>query len=219
MKRRDHVTLGRFIWQFSPVKDHPILRQAFMIGCVEPDTNVFTYLRGSMKYHNIRGHNKENAESHILRQLEKNEFKCIMNAWNCFALGATLHYLSDSFTYAHNNAFGDDLHEHRRYEWKLHYALDNYLNSDEISVMVMPDIKNAKDFWITSHGNYIQDRSGYEDYETDCRYIVNVCMAVFQYAFATAAVNAAVKAGSLKNERIMGLYENTDNNRLVFARD
>ena len=72
MKRRDHVTFGKFMWQFSPVKDNALLRQAFMIGCVEPDTNIATYMRGCFKHRNIKGHNKENAERHILKQLEKN---------------------------------------------------------------------------------------------------------------------------------------------------
>ena len=65
---------------------------------------------------------------------------------------------------------------------------------------------------MTSHRNYLEERSGADDYMTDCRYIVNVCMALFQYAFMTAAANS-------KKERIMGSYENTDNHRLVFTRD
>ena len=142
-----------------------------------------------------------------------------MNAWNCFALGATLHYLSDSFTFAHNEAFGENIQEHRRYEWGLHYVLEDYLRSDRASAIALPDFASAKDFWVTSHRNYLMERSGAEDYETDCRYIVNVCMAVFQYAFMTAAANAAASAGGLKKERILGAYENTDNNRLVLTRD
>lgn len=208
------------MWQFSPVRDNALLRQAFMIGCVEPDTNVATYFRGCLKYRNIKGHNKENAEKHILRQLENKRFNCIMNVWRCFALGATLHYLSDSFTFAHNGAFGENIQEHRRYEWGLHYVLEDYLRSPEASAIALPDIKNAGRFWMENHRNYLDERCGADDYMTDCRYIVGVCMAVFNYAFMTAAVSS--KVGSkvdLKKERIMGSYENTDNNRLVFARD
>ena len=91
--------------------------------------------------------------------------------------------------------------------------------SEKASDITLPDIKCAKDFWVTSHRNYLMERSGAEDFETDCRYIINVCMAVFNYAFMTAAANAAASAGALKKERILGAYENTDDNRLVFTRD
>ena len=114
--------------------------------------------------------------------------------------------------FAHNGAFGENIQEHRRYEWGLHYVLEDYLASDEASAIALPDIASAKDFWVTSHRNYLEERSGADDYMTDCRYIVNVCMALFQYAFMTAAANS-------KKERIMGSYENTDNHRLVFTRD
>lgn len=212
MKRRDHVTLGKYIWQLSPVRDDFFLRQAFMFGCTEPDTNVFTYFRGFFKCGSLQGHNKENAERHIMKLLEKSEYKCIMNVWNCFVLGAMLHYLADSFTFAHNAGFRGDIHEHRSYEWNLHYVLEDYLKNTDISGLLTADIKNGCDFWLENHQKYLSERKGADDCATDCRYIVKVCVMTFQYAFVTAGKN-------LRKERIMGLYENTDNHRLVPARN
>ncbi|HWS42188.1 MAG TPA: hypothetical protein VN421_03790, partial [Pseudoflavonifractor sp.] len=46
-------------------------QKAFILGCVEPDPNMFSYLKGFVKYQKLRGHNYNSSRSYTLCVLKK----------------------------------------------------------------------------------------------------------------------------------------------------
>ncbi len=61
MRSEDHLALGLYLLsrENSPqFRRHCI---AFLIGCIEPDYNQFSYMRGIVHHRKFRGHNAENS--------------------------------------------------------------------------------------------------------------------------------------------------------------
>lgn len=61
MKTIDHLRLEQYLIAHCGT---PRLRchcLAFLLGCVEPDYNMFSYLRGMRSFERFRGHNAENS--------------------------------------------------------------------------------------------------------------------------------------------------------------
>ena len=90
--------------------------QAFLIGCIEPDRNPVTYLKGSIRHQWLRGHNYRNARRFMRRISVRLENKDSWNLYDYYTLGKLIHYTTDAFTYAHNDTFPTALTEHREYE-------------------------------------------------------------------------------------------------------
>lgn len=85
METKDHKAVGIFLINQIMEKVERPLQWAFLWGCVEPDFNVFTYLKGSMYGEKFRGHNYENAYERVkyyVKKLEKEK----KEAWG-FAVG------------------------------------------------------------------------------------------------------------------------------------
>ena len=67
MKTEDHLALGCYLLAQENV---PQLRRhciAFLLGCIEPDYNRFSYLRGILHHRKFRGHNAENSFAFLMR--------------------------------------------------------------------------------------------------------------------------------------------------------
>ncbi len=77
-----------------------------------------------------------------------------------------LHYLADSFTFAHNRIFAGNLKEHRLYEKMLHTAFTEYLQ------MYCADHWDVDEF---CHQRYLADN---RSYQTDCRYILGSALVL-----------------------------------------
>ena len=71
MKTDDHLLLGKYLLNMKKIKLSPLKEKWFLIGCVEPDYNPFTYIRGSIKHKLLHGHNAPNCKKHIDRIVEK----------------------------------------------------------------------------------------------------------------------------------------------------
>ena len=74
MRGKSHTELGNYlIRQYMPdIPSH--YKSAFLLGCVQPDRNPATYLKGSLRYQWLRGHNYLNARRFMTRlslRLEK----------------------------------------------------------------------------------------------------------------------------------------------------
>lgn len=98
-------------------------RVAFAFGCVKPDFDIFSYLRG-LKRKPFYGHNWNNAHGYIMRLSRKAEKKAL----GSFGFGLLVHYLCDAFTFVHNDGFSGGLKAHAVYERLLHTSL---LESDK----------------------------------------------------------------------------------------
>ena len=99
MKTADHLLLGQYLVERCGTPHLRCHRRAFLLGCVEPDYNVFSYLRGMRYYEKFRGHNAETM----------------------------IHYAADAFTAPHNNFWTGTLSEHCAYEAALHQKFERML--------------------------------------------------------------------------------------------
>lgn len=130
MRGKSHRYLGQYLAQhyMEDIPKHHV--RAFLLGCIEPDRNPVTYLKGSFRHQWLRGHNYRNARRfmrHISWRLEKKEK---LNLFDFYTLGKLIHYTADAFTYAHNDTFSTDLGDHREYEAELQTHFLSCLQED-----------------------------------------------------------------------------------------
>ena len=167
MKKKDHLLLGRFLLAKKEAPSGSIKRRLFLFGCVEPDINPFTYMRGSVRHQFLQGHNEENAREHFQKVLEKLNRSGVRTPWQWFTLGTLIHYAADSFTFPHNKSlFPGSLADHVAYELQLHALFPQYLSA----------MAGSWGFLTVHHQSLEALRKRYL-YEagsagTDCRYIL-----------------------------------------------
>ena len=185
MKRESHRILGNYLME--QMKGLPAYRyqKAFLFGCTQPDSNPFTYLKGSRRAQRLRGHNYRNAERCMSRMARLLEAREQWRMLDYYRLGKLIHYPSDAFTYAHNETFDKSIHEHRLYEmqlqriFKITLALsrraENEMNREEESAMEA--IRAA-------HERYME---GMRSLQTDVQYILGMTHQVFSTLIPEAA--------------------------------
>lgn len=166
MRTKDHDLLGHYLLKRYTADLDPLCRGLFLLGCIEPDWNPITYARGSVKYRFLRGHNAENAQKHLVHAIRTLLESGVETPLQWFRLGAALHYLADSFTFAHNRIFAGNLQEHRLYERRLHTVFVEYLQSPFEESLPMEE---------DTHKQYLLER---RSYQTDCRYILGTALAL-----------------------------------------
>lgn len=170
---KSHIRLGQYLLvKYMP--DLPVhYRKAFLIGCIEPDRNPATYVKGSIRHQWLRGHNYHNAKRFMSRISRRLERKKRLKLFDYYTLGKLIHYTADSFTFVHNDVFSDTLSGHRKYEAKLQRHFINYLcTAPSIPVGNSHSIMDA----ITEyHKQYsIEDPA----IDLDCRYALRACCCV-----------------------------------------
>lgn len=87
-------------------------RKAFLLGCIEPDFNIFSYLRGMRRYKKFHGHNAENSFMFLMHCADVFDENAPRSAWDYFRLGTAIHYIADAFTASHNGFWTGSLLEH-----------------------------------------------------------------------------------------------------------
>lgn len=120
MYKKSHHVLGKHLANiyFPQLPDRYC--RAFVTGCVQPDKNPTTYLKGSLRRKWLSGHNFTNSRRYMRRLICRLGRKGRWHLWDYYTLGKLLHYTADAFTGAHNPQFRGNLTEHRAYEKKLH---------------------------------------------------------------------------------------------------
>lgn len=116
---------------------------AFLLGCIEPDKNPTTYLKGSVRSQWLRGHNWGNSQKYIKRISRRLEQKQLFKLLDFYNLGKLIHYTADAFTYAHNRHFLNNLRAHREYESKLDGYLGHYLSELSDAPVTSDDVITA----------------------------------------------------------------------------
>lgn len=173
MKAASHRFLGEYLLsQYMPELPRHCA-QAFLMGCVEPDRNPATYLKGSIRSQWLRGHNWDNAYRYMSRVSARLERKEQRRVWDYYALGKLIHYIADGFTYVHNARFENGLRDHRSYERMLQAYFLQYLN-------VCPEAgparyRSAMEAVNAYHREYVRDPISVH---TDASYTVTVCGTV-----------------------------------------
>lgn len=130
MRGKSHQCLGQYLLGQYMRDISVIHKNAFLIGCVEPDRNPATYLKGSLRCQWLRGHNYRNARRFMRSISRRLERKVQWNAYDYYTLGKLIHYTTDAFTYPHNDTFPTGLSDHREYEMNLQEHFLPYLRKN-----------------------------------------------------------------------------------------
>ena len=130
MRGKSHRSLGNYLAERYLSNRSKLCVRAFLIGCVEPDWNYTTYLKGSFRAQWLRGHNFENASPFMQRLSARLERKEKLRLWDYYAAGKLIHYTVDAFTYVHNSVFQEPLKIHREFEAELQTYFLQYLSTD-----------------------------------------------------------------------------------------
>lgn len=119
MTSKSHYYFGLYLLSTELYCAASTERTAFLCGCVEPDFNPGTYLKGTLHGQKLRGHNFQNMMPYIHRLFEKIQCAEPSGILYFYRFGKLTHYLTDAFTYPHNSVFCGSLKDHRRYEAEL----------------------------------------------------------------------------------------------------
>ncbi len=165
MNRHSHIYIGQRVLLTHFPGATVSQKNAFMLGCVYPDRNPFTYLKGSIHHRMLRGHNWSNASKLIRRLCHRVEGRQELDIYTAYCLGLLLHYCCDAFTYAHNQSFRQNLKQHRSYEAHLHRQL---MRGDFPEA---PSSMPARDLWQEISLLHSQYRKEPCTAATDSRYI------------------------------------------------
>lgn len=173
MRGRSHRSLGEYLVREYMSSTPKRYTSAFLFGCVEPDRNPATYLKGSIRAQWLRGHNWGNTQRFMHRLSKRLEKRAQWSLWDYYSMGKLIHYITDSFTSAHNTYFDSALTAHRSYEVQLQDYFLCFL-SQEIC-QPKPDSRPVMDTVRDYHHKYSRKPI---NIHTDSRYAILVCSIV-----------------------------------------
>lgn len=173
MRGKSHRFLGRYLAETYMSGTRRPRVDAFLFGCIEPDWNPVTYLKGSIRSQWLRGHNYGNARRYMQRISRRLENRAHLNLWDYYTLGKLIHYTTDAFTYAHNPEFTSSLGDHREYEAALQNHFLPYLESSP--QVKTQDACSIMDAIRSCHREYIRQDI---DIRNDSKYALQACCCV-----------------------------------------
>lgn len=166
MNFKDHRLLSHYLLDNAlPALDASRAR-AFVVGCLYPDRNYLTYLRG----HTFRG-----KKRFTRRALKRLSHARRWGLYRWFRFGVLVHYLTDAFTFAHSPLFDGSLAAHVSYETHLHAYFPQFLygyaqTKEKPCPSLFPQIFSQ----LSSHQEaYLL---GEPSLQKDCRCIVDACL-------------------------------------------
>lgn len=178
MRGKSHLRIAEYLVEhYLPNVSKPC-QTAFRIGCIEPDRNPATYLKGSIRCQWLRGHNYLNAQRFMYSIASRLEGKEKLNLFDYYTLGKLVHYTADAFTFAHNNTFPVQLKEHKQYEDALQ---EHFLRFMERNPQVeVPIARTIMEAICSYHEEYERSES---NIHTDSRFALNACCCVLAILF------------------------------------
>lgn len=159
MRRNSHVQLGNFLARSCMDGVPKSCVYAFRFGCIEPDMNPATYLKGSCHIQRLRGHNFNNCEKYMRRVSDRLEKRGVNGVFSFYRLGRLVHYITDGFTFAHNANFPGSLREHSAYEHGLHEFFPEYLSRCGESMLSLREQGSAFAVIEREHRKYMHQPS------------------------------------------------------------
>jgi hypothetical protein len=154
LKTKSHLLLGKYIVRGIGSGARRAQRWAFMFGCVEPDYNYLTYLRGSLSNRMFSGHTIESTANYISAAILRLESRVHFRYRDYYRLGKLIHYVVDAFTYAHNHNFPGSLPDHRNYEMELKEKFADYLKKRRANIV--PTGKPLYEALMDEHDRYMK---------------------------------------------------------------
>jgi len=167
MKAKDHIQIGRILAKTYSLRCRH--RSAFVLGNILPDINVFSYLTPYRKNY-LRGHSYTFKRKKMERHMESPRTHSV-----CWWLrtGILCHYLTDSFTGAHDETRRMSLACHRAYEFRLH---ERFLQEQK-KLQILPG-RNLEALSGTVAEMRREYRRAGESIDTDCRMILDAVRGV-----------------------------------------
>lgn len=186
LKTHSHKQLASYLVE-QYISDAPRRYvRAFKLGCIEPDKNYLTYVKGSIKHQWLRGHNWGNTERYMTRISRKLENKDRFFLLDFYKLGKLIHYIADAFTFPHNPYFDTNLKTHRSYECKLEsylpWQISKYVHDSADYDMSLMDIIRCY------HNEYVQKP---KSVHTDASFSIIVCSTILDLLFIKENLNVA----------------------------
>lgn len=179
MRGKSHICLGNYLLRRYLPDLSPVKSKAFLLGCIEPDRNPVTYLKGSFRCQWLRGHNFGNARRFMERLSVRLEQKTDLNLFDYYTLGKLIHYTADAFTLAHNDTFPEKLSRHRDYENRLQEYFLSYIHADPY--VDVPYAKTIMEGIYIHHREYTRNSAGIH---TDSRFALQACCCVLAVLMA-----------------------------------
>lgn len=198
MQTKDHLYIGKYVADIeNQLKSSH--RTAFIVGCIEPDINFISYLKGSFTKKPLGGHSYESARKYMLRTIQALSSKNKWNTIDFFCFGRVIHYVIDSFTYPHNCVFTGSIREHSHFEADLHKKVIDYINSDNSDPVNTISLNGFSAFLTTFHDRYIEDCGSLE---TDCYFISYLSKIIVRLLPQKEAFTMPVTASRVKASRV-----------------
>jgi len=183
MRGKSHRYLGQYLIQHYMSEMPRLHQKAFLVGCVEPDRNPTTYLKGSIRCQWLRGHNYRNARRFMRSISWRLENKQHLNVYDYYTLGKLIHYITDAFTYAHNDTFSTNLVDHRTYEVALQEHFLRYIEEDP---QVNPKI--ARSIMEAIYSYHREYESLESNIHIDSRFALAACCCVLAVLFPKSII-------------------------------
>lgn len=177
MTSKDHRILGEFLAQQMIKNTSLLATRLFVTGCVFPDHNPLTYLRGLCMGHPLKTHFLFLSKPEILRLCNKLENRDKLYLWDYYTLGALTHYAADAFTFPHNEHYTGNMVEHAQYEHvTLHKIFEQYL-LNEFSMEENDQNGNGslETVFTELHDSYMKTEPSPL---CDARYICRICTVI-----------------------------------------
>lgn len=127
MQKRTHTLLARTLLRSEMGFSARRFELAFLFGSFQPDVNPFSYLKGSLHYNKLKGHNYANSREYINAKIRKLQRRRCWTMWQYYTLGKLTHYLADAYTYPHNENYPNTMLDHHCYETDLRQFMRGYL--------------------------------------------------------------------------------------------
>lgn len=172
MRRESHRILGEVISEELLDTSSPLECAAFRLGCIEPDYNYLTYIKGSIRGQAFHGHNYTNSRNYIRRLSGRLERAAYHGILYHYRLGKLTHYILDAFTYVHNDIFTGTIAEHIHYEHAMSPLFEKLLRQGyQERIQMKENIAKTID---ALHELYLEKRREMRD---DCTYSLSMVRA------------------------------------------
>lgn len=177
MQTKDHKMLAGFLISETGCELPVIYIKAFILGNIESDKNLFTYLHGLTEGVKFHGHNYENILPVMEKLFDSLYSKRYWGTREYYHLGKLLYYVTDAFTFPHNRIFKGNLKEHCRYEKELHKRFVNILQKPQKQLAWKEKTGNCLNCIKNLHEEYLQQAG---NYEIGCKYILKAAIMLLQ---------------------------------------
>lgn len=177
MVSEDHRLLAERLSKMLIKNKLLLAKKLFVTGCVFPDHNPVTYLRGLYMGHPLKTHFFFLCYPEILRLCNKLDNKKTLYIWDYYTLGALIHYVADAFTFPHNEHYKGNMLQHAQYEHnQLHNTFKEYLIKDfNIDISDKSDTLPLAIIFFELHTAYINTKASPL---CDTKYICNICTII-----------------------------------------